>query len=174
MKILIATENKVKVGACKAAFETYFSNVDIEAVSLSSEVPEMPLNEQISLGAKNRIKSLKRYAKENGIEVDYYVAVESGIINFFGEWMITAVAGIENDEGFSSYSTSPSYPVPEESADEIIKDGLSVVLDRVFSDDDSGHHKGGIGFLTHGKIRRYNLLEEAFMMAMIRVINSNW
>jgi len=174
MKVLIATENSVKVEACKAAFEVYFTDIEIEVVRVASEVSEMPVNDEIGIGAKNRIKNLKKYAAENGIEADYYVAVESGINNYFKEWMITAVAGIEDNDGLRSYSTSPSYPIPDQYVDEIIEEGLGKVMDRVFADDDSGHHKGGIGFLTHGKIRRYNLIHEAFMMALIRVINSNW
>ena len=99
MKILIATENHVKVDACRSAFENYFDNVEIEVVHAPSEVPEMPKNDEISQGTRNRIKNLKKYARENNIKVDYYVAVESGIDNYFDSWMITSVAGIENDEG---------------------------------------------------------------------------
>lgn len=174
MKILIATENIVKVEACKAAFEVYFDDVSVQAVYVPSEVGEMPLNDEIGNGTKNRIKNLKKYAKENNIVVDYYVAVESGINNYFKSWMITSVAGIEDGKGLQSYSTSPSYPIPATYVDEIIQDGLGVVMDRIFADDDSGHHKGGIGFLTHGKITRKQLIQESFMMALIRVINDNW
>lgn len=174
MKVLIGTRNSVKVEACQAAFDTYFEDVEVITVDVSSEVGEMPLNDEISLGVRNRIKNLKAYALENNIDADYYVAAESGIQDYFDEWMITAVAGIEDNSDFKSYSTSPSYPVPRELVDEIIHDGLGPVMDRIFADDDSGHHKGGIGFLTHGKIRRYNLIHESFMMAIIRVINNNW
>ena len=142
MKILIATENHVKVDACRSAFENYFDNVEIEVVHAPSEVPEMPKNDEISQGTRNRIKNLKKYARENNIKVDYYVAVESGIDNYFDSWMITSVAGIENDEGLKSYSTSPSYPIPEAYVDSIIEEGLGVVMDRIFADDDSGRGTG--------------------------------
>ncbi len=174
MKVLIATENDVKVEACQNAFETYFDEVEVLVAHVPSEVGEMPLNDEIGLGTKNRIKNLRKYAKENNLTVDYYVAVESGINNYFQSWMITSVAGIENEEGLESYSTSPSYPVPKELVDSIITEGLGPVMDRIFADDDSGHHKGGIGFLTHGKITRKQLLQESFMMALIRIINNNW
>ena len=83
MKVLIATENNVKVEACQEAFETYFEDVEVIVAHVSSEVPEMPCNDEIGQGTKNRIKNLKQYAKENHLQVDYYVAVESGINNFF-------------------------------------------------------------------------------------------
>ena len=94
MKILIATENVVKVEACQAAFEEYFDEVEVEAVSVPSEVGEMPLNDEIGQGTKNRIQNLKEYAKENHLSVDYYVAVESGINNYFESWMITSVTAL--------------------------------------------------------------------------------
>ena len=174
MKVLIGTRNNVKVEACQAAFATYFKDVEVIEVDVSSEVSEMPLNNEISLGVRNRIKNLKQYALEHNIQADYYVAAESGIQDYFDEWMITAVAGIEDNHGLRSYSTSPSYPVPRQLVDEIIHDGLGPVMDKIFKDDDSGHHKGGIGFLTHGRIRRYNLIHESFMMAIIRIINTTW
>ncbi len=174
MKVLIATENNVKVEACKAAFETYFENVEVIDVFVPSEVGEMPLNDEIGMGTHNRIRNLKKYAKENQLDIDYYVAVESGINNYFSSWMITSVAGIESKDGVESYATSPSYPIPGKYVDEIINEGLGVVMDRIFADDDSGHHKGGIGFLTHGKITRKQLIQESFMMALIRMINNNW
>ena len=174
MKVLIATKNQGKIEGARKALLNYFDNVEIEVVHAPSEVPEMPKNDEISQGTRNRIKNLKKYARENNIKVDYYVAVESGIDNYFDSWMITSVAGIENDEGLKSYSTSPSYPIPEAYVDSIIEEGLGVVMDRIFADDDSGHSKGGIGFLTHGKITRRQLLYESFMMALIRIINDNW
>jgi Uncharacterized conserved protein len=174
MKVLIGTNNNVKVEACQNAFDNYFQDVEVITVNVSSEVSEMPLNDEIIKGVRNRIKNLRIHAEENNLEIDYFVAIESGINNFFDEWMITAVAGIEDNNGLKSYSTSPSYPIPGSLVDEIIHEGLGPVMDKIFADDDSGHHKGGIGFLTHGKIRRYNLLEESFMMAIIRIINNNW
>ena len=174
MKVLIATENNTKVEACQNAFSTYFENVEVEAVFVPSEVSEMPLNDEIGNGTKNRIKNLKQYALEHHLDVDYYAAVESGIHNYFQHWMITSVAGIEDKEGNTSYSTSACYPVPRECVDEIIRDGLGVVMNRIFADDDSGHHKGGIGFLTHGKLTRKDLIQESFMTALIHFINDNW
>ena len=39
----------------------YFENVEIEGVSVSSDVPDQPVNEEIFKGAKNRVKNLKEY-----------------------------------------------------------------------------------------------------------------
>ena len=65
------------------------------------------------MGEKNRVRNLKEYAKENYIEADLYLSVESGINNLLGRWMITSIAVIEDNNCFESYGTSLSFSVPE-------------------------------------------------------------
>ena len=85
MKILMGTKNPGKIEGAKQAFEKYFDNIEIEGVAVSSEVGDQPVNEEILQGAKNRVKNLKEYAKQNNIEVDYYISSEAGITNLLGE-----------------------------------------------------------------------------------------
>ena len=99
MKVLIATKNKGKVEGAKRAFDKFFEDVEVVGISAESNVPEQPVNEETWNGAKNRVENLKKIAKERGIDADYYVAAESGIQDYFDEWMITAVAGIEDNNG---------------------------------------------------------------------------
>ena len=70
MKILMGTKNPGKVQGAKEAFEKYFDNIEIEGIKVSSEVGDQPINEEILQGAQNRVKNLKRYAKENNIKAD--------------------------------------------------------------------------------------------------------
>ena len=57
MKILIGTQNPGKIQGAKEAFEKYFDNVEIEGISVDSEVGNQPINEDILLGARNRLKN---------------------------------------------------------------------------------------------------------------------
>ena len=57
MKILMGTKNPGKIEGAKQAFEKYFDNVEIEGISVSSEVGDQPVNEEIFQGAKNRVKN---------------------------------------------------------------------------------------------------------------------
>ena len=84
MKVLVGTKNKGKLEGAKRAFERYFDNVEIEGISVESEVSSEPLNEEIRRGVENRVKNVKKYAKENGIEADFYIASEAGFFNTFG------------------------------------------------------------------------------------------
>ena len=87
MKILMGTKNPGKIEGARQAFEKYFDSVEIEGISVESEVGNQPVNEEILQGAKNRVKNLKKYAIKNNIQVDFYVSSEAGITNSLGEWI---------------------------------------------------------------------------------------
>ncbi len=71
MKVLVATKNPGKIEGAKQAFEKYFNDIKIEGISVSSDVGDQPINEEILQGAKNRVKNLKEYAINNNIEADF-------------------------------------------------------------------------------------------------------
>ena len=79
MKVLIATKNQGKIEGAKRALENYFNNVEIEGIPVNSDVPDQPVNKEIYIGAKNRVKNLKEYAKNNNIPADLFLGIESGI-----------------------------------------------------------------------------------------------
>ena len=120
MKVLIGTKNEGKIEGAKRALLKYFENVEIEGIKVESNVSEEPVNDEIYIGAKNRVKNLKEYCKQNNIKADLYISSESGIYNSLGRWMITNLAVIEDNENFESYGTSASFPVPERLVKDII------------------------------------------------------
>ena len=64
MKILMGTKNPGKIEGARQAFEKYFDSVEIEGISVESEVGNQPVNEEILQGAKNRVKNLKKYTNK--------------------------------------------------------------------------------------------------------------
>ncbi len=173
MKILIGTKNPGKIEGARKAFERYFNNVEIEGIAVDSEVSDQPVNSEIIMGAKNRIKNLKKYAKENKIEADFYIASEAGITNFLGEWIDINCAVIEDNKGFQSMGTSQGFPIPEKYIEEIRKTELGKVMDRLFDKKDTGKGQGGISYLSKGEITRIDLTKNAFIMALTRHINGD-
>ncbi len=143
----------------------------------------LDFNESLEQGAIREIKEetgcdveldgvcyiANRYCKQNNIEADLYLAIESGINDAIGRWMIINIAVIEDNNNFESYGTSPSFPVPD-------KTDLSQVMNKIFGKDDERHNKGGgIQLLTHNKVSRIDLTEMAFIMALTKYINKdNW
>lgn len=175
MKVLIATKNEGKIEGAKRALQKYFDSVEIEGIKVESNVSEEPVNDEIYIGAKNRVKNLKTYCKENNIKADLYISSESGIYNTLGRWMITNLAVIEDNADFESYGTSASFPVPERLVKDIMDTDLSQVMDKVFTKDKERHNRGGaIQDLTHGEISRIDLTESAFIMALTKYVNDVW
>lgn len=173
MKILIGTKNPGKIEGATQALKQYFNEFDIEGISVSSDVPDEPCNDEIYLGARNRVNNLISYSKENNIEADYFLGVESGITNLLGKWMIINIAVIKDKNGYESWGSSAGFPVPEKYVNEIISTDLGKVMDKIFKKNDLRSNKGGISFLTHEKITRIDLTKQAFTMALTQFINNN-
>ncbi len=172
MKVLIATKNQGKIEGAKRALEHYFKDIEIKGIPVGSNVPDQPVNKEIYDGAKNRVRNLKKYAKENNISADLFLGIESGINDLLGRWMITNIAVIEDNGDFESYGTSASFPVPYSIVQKVIDTNLSEVMDMIFEEDKERHnHGGGIQLLTHDKVSRIDLTEEAFIMALTKYIN---
>ena len=72
---------------------------------------DQPVNLEIYNGARNRVDNSMEYAKENGLEYDYYVAIESGIANVLGRWEIVNIAVIKDKDGYESFGSSAGFPV---------------------------------------------------------------
>ena len=111
MKILMGTKNQGKIEGVKRAFERYFDNVEIEGIPVDSEVGAQPINKEIIIGARNRVKNVKEYAKKNNIDADYYVASEAGITDLLDDWIDINTVVIENKEGKQSVGTSQGFPI---------------------------------------------------------------
>ena len=131
------------------------------------------MNEEILQGAKNRIKNLKKYANNNNIKADFYIASEAGITNLLGEWIDINAVVIEDSKGFQSIGTSQGFPIPDKYIEEIKQTELGKVMDRLFRGKELGKGKGGISFLTKDEITRIDLTRNAFIMALTRFINED-
>lgn len=173
MKILMGTKNPGKIEGARQAFEKYFDNVEIEGIPVSSNVGDQPINEEIFQGAKNRVKNLKEYAKNNNIEADFYISSEAGITNLLGEWIDINAVVIEDSKGFQSVGTSQGFPIPNRYIDQIKETELGKVMDKIFSGKELGKGKGGISFLTKNEVTRIDLTKNAFIMALISHINED-
>ena len=173
MKVLIGTKNPGKIKGAKDAFEKYYCDVVIVGISVSSGVCDQPINKDTYLGAKNRVDNLIKYAKDNNIDFDYCVAVESGIVGDLGFWAITNVAVVKDKWGYESSGTSASFPVPQKYVNDVITRTLGTVMDEIFDENDLRSSTGGIGLLTHEKITRIDLNTQAFIMALTSFINGN-
>lgn len=173
MKVLIGTKNKGKIEGAKRAFSRYFDNVEVVGIPVKSGVPEQPVGKDIYLGAKNRVDNLVEYAKGEGIDADFYVAIESGITDSLGKWSIINLVAVRDKNGYDSWGNSAGFPVPDKYVESIIDKTLGTVMDEIFEKNDLRSSMGGISYLTHNIVNRINLTESAFIMALTQYINKD-
>ncbi len=177
MKILVGSKNPGKIQGVKEAFELFFEEVNVFGFDANSEVPNQPVNEQTMLGAKNRVKNLKEYAKTENINADYFVAVESGLVDIYGEEVIINACYLENVSGQNSIGFSEGFPIPKGKFEDIKNRGLSLVFDETFKvnhDPDKPKVMGGINTLTNGKISRIKITSDAVVMALTKFLHEEW
>lgn len=174
MKVLIGTKNPGKIEGAREAFKNYFDDFDMDGIPVLSDVSEEPINNEIYEGARNRVNNLMKYAKEFGLDAEYFLGVESGITNLLGKWVIISIAVIKDKNGYESWGTSPAFPVPDKYVEEIISTDLGKVMDKIFEQNDLRSGKGGISFVTNGIISRIDLIREAFIMALTQHTNEIW
>ena len=117
--------------------------------------------------------TIKKYAKENELEIDFYVASEAGLTNSLGEWIDINCVFIENNECLQSIGTSQGFPIPDKYIEEIKETELGKVMDKIFSGKELGKGKGGISYLTKDEVSRIDLTRNAFIMALTKYINGD-
>ena len=173
MKVLIGTNNPGKVEGARQAFEKFYEDVEMIGVSVSSGVSDEPVNDEIYMGARNRVNNLIKYAKENNIDSDYFIGIESGITNRLGKWCIIQIAVVRDNKGYESLGTGPAFPVPDKYVDEIINTDLGLVMDKIFKGNGLKNEKGGIAHLTNNVVTRFDMTRDAFIMALTEFINGD-
>lgn len=114
---------------------------------------------------------MKKYAKENKLEADFFVAMESGITDKFGSWLNLTTVYIENKDEEGAIGFGPAYPIPDRYINEIKEKELSYVLAKLFETKELKAPQGGISQLSHGQVSRIDLAEQAFIMALTHFIN---
>jgi inosine/xanthosine triphosphatase len=174
MKVLIGSSNKSKIEGTLKAFQDYFNDVEVVGIKVESCVSSQPINKEIYEGAKNRVQNLKKYALDNNINANFYVALEGGIENLLSDNYVQAdIAYIEDNNGISSVGISEGFPIPDKYIESVLKSDLGTVMKSVFPDDYSS--KGTVYLLTQGKCSRIDLSKNAVRMALTKFINdSKW
>lgn len=165
--IMIATENRTKIKAIEDAFVIFFfgkeSTMRFDNAYADSGVSRQPFDDDVFIGAENRLKSIKK-----DYNADYYIACESGIVKIFNTYYNVQYVIIEDKDGKRSTGLSQGFPVPEEYIDEIKATSLACVMDRIFNGE------GGIRKLTNNLFTREKLIHDATVMALTGMINNQW
>ena len=167
--IVIASSNPVKIQAVFEAFSEIFPDEEIicESVNVPSGVSDQPSSNAETLeGALTRAHR----AKEKLPRADYWVGVEGGIEEEFGEMTSFAWICIKSADMIGK-ARSGTFMLPEPIA-ELIRQGkeLGEADDIIFKQRNSKQSAGAVGLLTQGLINRTSLYKHAIILALIPFI----
>lgn len=166
MKIILASQNPVKLNATRNGFSQIFPDVelDIETVSVPSGVADQPMtDDETRRGARNRANG----ARSCRPEADYWIGLEGGLEPDGDRLSAFAWAAVASHEKLGESRTA-SFHLPKAVAD-LVRSGkeLGVADDIVFGHSNSKQKGGAVGLLTEGVIDRAQLYEPAVSLALI-------
>lgn len=172
MRVVVASQNCVKVSAARKAFAGMFpsDNFTFIGVGVESGVSDQPMTDDETLrGATNRAKN----AQSAEPVADYWVGIEgglerkAGVLESFG-WMV-----VVSKNGAKSVSRTSTFVLPAKVA-KLIDQGMELgdADDAVFHRVDSKHSHGTVGVLTEDFVTRESYYEQALALALIPYKNS--
>lgn len=168
MKIVVASENPVKISAVKNGFRAFYHDIEIESVLAGSGVSDQPLTDRETLiGARNRATE----ARKKIHDADFWVGIEGGVqseengLAAFA-WIVIYGAGKKGE------ARTATFMLPGK-VGHLVAGGLELgaANDLVFSESNSKQKNGAVGLLTHNEIDRAELYRHAVILALIPFVN---
>jgi len=108
-KVGVTSENKLKVSAVRYAYDSWNLAAEVVGYASFSGVGEQPINEQVLLGARNRISDLRQKVSD----LDRVVSIESGIFEENEGWVDKAVVVLldtRSGKEYVAYSEGVVFP----------------------------------------------------------------
>ncbi len=167
LRIVVASQNPVKLRAAKSAFERMFPRrrFEVGGVSVSSGVADQPLSAGETLrGARQRASN----ARAAEPEADYWVGIEGGIEDGLNGMACFAWVQVLGFDGLAGTGQTAVFYLPREVAD-LVRAGVELGLadDRVFGRENSKQGNGAIGLLTDDVVDREAYYVQAVIMALV-------
>ncbi len=166
VRVAVGTSNPLKVMSVEKVFPLFMDIEEVVPISVQEPVRQPVGARSLARGALKRAITAIEKAKS-----DYGVGIEAGPIEFYSTtgFVETQVAAIVNSYGEVSFGLSPSFELPGDVIELMIR---GVELSEAFApysrrSGDIGESIGVVGILTQGNMTRLDLTVAALMMALI-------
>ena len=171
MKIIVSSQNPVKINAIEYAFTACFpdDHIEIMSVNVPSNVGDQPMTEIETLtGAQNRVEN----AKQEFPDADYWAGIEGGLEERNGKMECFAWVYISAKSGKIGKGRTGTFFLPQKMAD-LVRSGMELgdADDVVFNITNSKQKQGTIGTLTRNIVDRTGLYKDAVVFALIPFMN---
>jgi len=173
-RVVVASENPVKVEATRSAFSRMFPEDTFEVIGIAvdSGVDVQPrTDEETYQGALNRTDR----AAEEHPDADFWVGIEGGVDEHWcGELGAFAWAVVRAKDGTHGKGCTSMFFVPPAVAT-LVRGGMELgpADDQVFGKENNKQKSGVVGSLTGGVIERSGYNAEAVVLALIPFKNPN-
>lgn len=168
MKYIVGSTSKRKLEVAEKVIREFFKNgatVEVEGYASASNVPETPYDKETFDGARNRAMD----AKNNVSDAEYYIGLESGLVERYGRiyeesWAALLTQSGEEFFGYSSGLKVPDYVLQRMDALKMAHSEVMTILEQEHGkvpNDTWGSYSGGI-------LIREVSLEEALRNALIQ------
>ncbi|MCE2415216.1 DUF84 family protein [Candidatus Poribacteria bacterium] len=172
MKVLVGSENPVKIQSVRDGFLTFFEHVEVEGIHVDTGVAEQPMNDETFEGAKNRAENIKRINDQQNLGATFFVGIEGGVLQLQDRWFSVNVVYILDHHTRDSFATTGLYELPGAiSEDLLIEKGLGRAMGELANDTYAAREHGTAGFLTRGKIDRFQNQVQGITLALIPFVN---
>lgn len=166
LRVVVASQNPVKIEAARRGFEQVFPALEIriESLSVPSGVSDQPFSDDETLkGARTRAEN----ARAARPDADYWIGLEGGLELHQADLMAGAWIFVLGPGG-QGRSRTASFLLPALISQKI-RQGLELgaAIDEVFNRQGAKRGPGAAGLLTDGVIGRTDLYEPAVVLALI-------
>ena len=174
MKVVVGSQNPVKLKAAQEAFGKYFSDVEIIGIVVESGVSRQPVNEGTFRGAQNRALKAEKVNDKEKLGGKYFVGIEGGILKLFSEWFALSAMCIIDDRGRTEYGTSPLFELPESIVERLL-DGaeLGDVIDSLLGEQETRRKQGAVGYFTKGVMDRKRIYTDGLIATLVPFLNED-
>jgi len=172
VKILITSKNPIKILAAQHAFSCFYDNVSVVCLDIEDtlELNSQPVSERETYECSVRRVEYTRLNHPFKTDIDYYVGIEGGIaLTLQGNPRIIVYSTI-GDHSVTNTVKGCEIPLPSQWYNELENNSqleLGDLVTRVSGVSNIKQKEGAVGFLTNGIVKRYDILKQSVIMALI-------
>jgi len=168
MKFIIGSASERKINISKEVIQELFKNeeITVEGYAAKSGMPETPFDQETFDGAKNRALDSKTHANDK----DFWIGLESGLVERYGHIFEEAWAAVIDKEGKEFYGYSSGLKVPDYILQKMAERKLShselmseIEIEFDLPNETWGNYSGGM-------ISREVSLKEALRNAILQIV----
>lgn len=173
-KVLIGSKNSVKIESTRQSFSRFFKPIEIQGLPADSGVSAQPFNEDTFTGAKNRAEHVQRINDEQGLNANFFVGIEGGVLQLHNRWFQFTVICILDQQHRESFGTTGLYELPNWIVEKLMAGSeLGHIIDELAQDFNTKEKESASGFFTNGVVNRLQNYTQAITFALIPFLQEN-